>query len=80
MTAAQIGAAPESALAGKADVAHTQSASTITAGTLGGKVQANQAAMAATSAQLRDIVFTTSDPGVGTSSTYPDGTVICVYE
>lgn len=80
VTAAQIGAASESALAGKADVAHTQSASTITAGTLGGKVQANQAAMAATSAQLRDIVFTTSDPGVGTSSSYPDGTVICVYE
>lgn len=80
VTAAQIGAASESALAGKADVAHTQSASTITAGTLGGKVQANQAAMATTSAQLRDIVFTTSDPGVGTSSSYPDGTVICVYE
>lgn len=80
VTAAQIGAASESALASKADAVHTQSASTITAGTLGGKVQANQAAMATTSAQLRDIVFTTSDPGVGTSSSYPDGTVICVYE
>lgn len=80
VTAAQIGAATESALAGKADVAHTQSASTITAGTLGGKVQANQAAMATTSAQIRDIVLTTTDPGAGSASSYPNGTVICVYE
>lgn len=84
VTAAQIGAATTSAmqtaLDGKANTTHNQGANTITAGTLGGKVQANQAAMAATSAQLRDIVFTTSDPGVGTSSSYPDGTVICVYE
>ena len=84
VTAAQIGAATTSAmqtaLDGKANTTHNQGANTITAGTLAGKVQANQAAMAATSAQLRDIVFTTSDPGVGTSSSYPDGTVICVYE
>lgn len=84
VTAAQIGAASESAvqtaLNGKANTSHTQAASTITAGTLAGKVQANQTAMAATSAQLRDIVFTTSDPGAGTSSSYPNGTVICVYE
>ena len=70
----------QTTLHGKANTSHTQAASTITAGTLGGKVQANQTAMAATSAQLRDIVLTTTDPGAGTTSTYPDGTVICVYE
>lgn len=70
----------QTTLNGKANTSHTQAASTITAGTLGGKVQANQTAMAATSAQLRDIVLTTTDPGAGTTSTYPDGTVICVYE
>lgn len=84
VTAAQIGAASESAvqtaLNGKANTSHTQAASTITAGTLAGKVQANQTAMAATSAQVRDIVLTTTDPGAGTTSTYPDGTVILVYE
>lgn len=84
VTAAQIGAASESAvqtaLNGKANTSHTQAASTITAGTLAGKVQANQTAMAATSAQVRDIVLTTTDPGTGTTSTYPDGTVILVYE
>nr|DAE05749.1 MAG TPA: Receptor Binding Protein [Myoviridae sp. ctsNT17] len=84
VTAAQIGAATisamQTALNGKANTSHTQAASTITAGTLAGKVQANQTAMAATSAQLRDIVFTMDDPGVGTTSDYPNGTVICVYE
>lgn len=59
---------------------HTQAASTITAGTLAGKVQANQTAMAGTGAQVRDIVLTTVDPGAGSTSTYPDGTVILVYE
>lgn len=59
---------------------HTQAASTITAGTLGGKVQANQTAMAGTGAQVRDIVLTTVDPGAGSTSTYPNGTVILVYE
>lgn len=84
VTAAQIGAATTSAmqtaLNGKADTSHTQAASTITAGTLAGKVQANQTAMAATSAQIRDIVLTTTDPGAGSASSYPNGTVICVYE
>lgn len=84
VTAAQIGAASvsavQTALNGKANASHTQAASTITAGTLAGKVQANQTAMAATSAQVRDIVLTTTDPGAGTTSTYPDGTVILVYE
>lgn len=84
VTAAQIGAATTSAmqtaLNGKANTSHTQAASTITAGTLAGKVQANQTAMAATSAQIRDIVLTTTDPGEGSASSYPNGTVICVYE
>lgn len=70
----------QTTLNGKANTSHTQAASTITAGTLAGKVQANQTAMAGTGAQLRDIVLTTTDPGAGTTSTYPDGTVICVYE
>lgn len=90
-TAAQartnLGAAAESdietlqtALDGKANTTHNQGANTITAGTLAGKVQANQTAMAETGAQVRDIVLTTTDPGAGSTSTYPDGTVICVYE
>ena len=70
----------QTTLNGKANTSHTQAASTITAGTLGGKVQANQTAMAGTGAQVRDIVLTTTDPGAGTTSTYPNGTVICVYE
>ena len=93
VTAAQIGAAPAShshaisdvnnlqtTLNGKANTTHNQAASTITAGTLAGKVQANQTAMAETGAQVRDIVLTTTDPGAGSTSTYPNGTVICVYE
>lgn len=84
VTAAQIGAATTSAmqtaLNGKANTSHTQAASTITAGTLAGKVQANQTAMAGTGAQVRDIVLTTTDPSAGSTSTYPNGTVICVYE
>ena len=90
-TAAQartnLGAAGESdietlqtALDGKANTTHNQGANTITAGTLAGKVKANQTAMTETDAQLRDIVLTTTDPGAGSTSTYPDGTVICVYE
>lgn len=90
-TAAQartnLGAAAESdietlqtALNGKANTTHNQGANTITAGTLAGKVKANQTAIAETDAQLRDIVLTTTDPGAGSTSTYPDGTVICVYE
>ena len=84
VTATQIGAvttsAMQTALNGKANTTHNQSASTITAGTLAGKVQANQTAMTGTGAQVRDIVLTTTDPGAGSASTYPDGTVILVYE
>ena len=93
VTPENIGAAPAShshaisdvnnlqtTLNGKANTTHNQGANTITAGTLAGKVQANQTAMAETGAQVRDIVLTTTDPGAGSTSTYPNGTVICVYE
>ena len=93
ITPENIGAAPAShshaisdvnnlqtTLNGKANTTHNQGANTITAGTLAGKVQANQTAMAETDAQVRDIVLTTTDPGAGSTSTYPNGTVICVYE
>lgn len=53
----------------------------VTAGTLAGKVKAHTAAMAAAAeAQLRDVVLVTADPGAGAVSSYPDGTVILVYE
>lgn len=56
-------------------------ASKISAGTLAGKVQANASAAAEVSVpQLRDIVMTTTDPGAGATVSYPDGTVIHVYE
>jgi hypothetical protein len=62
-------------------VPSTFAASKVTAGTLGGKVQANATAMATiTNPQVRDIVGTTTDPGAGTASSYPDGTVVHVYE
>lgn len=64
-------------LAGKAGTSHNQAASTITAGTLGGKVQANASAMATlTNAQVRDIVILSSDPGEGASVSYPNGTIV----
>lgn len=56
--------------------AHNQAASTITAGTLAGKVQANASAMATlTNAQLRDSVILDSDPGEG-ASVYNPGTIV----
>lgn len=93
ITPENIGAAPaahshaisdvnnlQTTLNGKADTTHNQSADTITAGMLGGKVTANHDAMASSDAQVRDIVFVMTDPGAGVISDYPDGTVICVYE
>lgn len=56
---------------------HNQGASTITAGTLGGKVQANASAMATlTNAQLRDAVILDSDPGEGATVSYNPGTIV----
>lgn len=52
-------------------------ASGITAGTLGGQINANVTAMAnASTAQIRDIVIMETDPGESASVAFPDGTVI----
>ena len=58
---------------------HNQAASTITAGTFGGAVVA-PASTAYTTNQLRNGVFTTTDPGAGASSSYANGSIIYVYE
>lgn len=59
---------------------HTQAASTITAGTLGGKVQANAAAEATLAdAQVRNIKASTTDLTAGTSA-LASGEVYLVYE
>ena len=59
--------------------AHNQSASTITAGTFVDNVIA-PASTAYTTAHIRNIKFTTDDPGEGTSASEPNGTLLCVYE
>ena len=65
---------------GKADASHNQAASTITAGTLGGRVQGNATAMATLSnAQVRSISAGTSDLTAGTSA-LATGTMYFVYE
>ena len=62
------GSAIFDALAGKADASHTQSANTITAGTLGGQVQANATAAASLdTAQVRSIRAGTADLTPGES-------------
>lgn len=59
---------------------HNQSASTISAGTLGGKVNANATAAATLSAaQIRDIYAGTADAQAGVS-TLATGTIYIVYE
>ena len=58
---------------------HKQNASTITSGTLGGDVVA-PASTAYTTNQLRNMVFTTTDPGKDASTSYSNGSIICVYE
>ena len=67
------------ALAGKANSSHNQAASTITAGTFGGQVVA-PASTAYTTNHVRNQVFTTTDPGAGASTSYANGSIICVYE
>lgn len=58
-------------------IGHTHAASEITAGTLGGKVQANASAMATlTNAQVRDSVILDSDPGEGATVSYNPGTIV----
>lgn len=58
---------------------HKQNASTITSGTLGGDVAA-PASTAYSSNQLRNIVMTDADPGAGVTTSYSNGSIICVYE
>lgn len=58
---------------------HKQSASTITSGTLDGNVVA-PASTAYTTNQLRNMVFTTTDPGKDVATSYSNGSIICVYE
>lgn len=71
ITPANIGAAPSS---------HNQAASTITAGTFAGKVQANATAAATvTNAQVRDIYAGTSDMTAGTTA-LTSGTIYVMYE
>ena len=74
------GGAIYTALAGKADASHTQSANTITAGTLGGQVQANATAAASLdTAQVRSIRAGTADLTPGESA-LATGEVYLVYE
>ena len=69
-----------SLFAGKANTSHTQGASTITAGTLGGEVQANATAAATLgNAQVRNIYAGTEDLAAGTSA-LATGTLYFVYE
>lgn len=57
---------------------HPQNASDITGGTLGGQVSA-PAGTDYTTNRLRNTVFTTEDPTDGASTSYVNGTIICVY-
>ena len=69
----------ETTLAGKADAVHNHPASQITAGTLGGQVNANATAVANIgTAQVRDIYAGTSDIGVGAA--LATGVIYLVYE
>ena len=85
LSAADVGARPSTWTPSASDVgaapsSHNQAASTITAGTLGGKVQANASAAATLgNAQVRDIYAGTSDMTAGSSS-LTTGTIYFVYE
>lgn len=59
---------------------HTQAASTISAGTLAGQVNANASASSTlTTAQVRDVIISTTDLTAGSSS-LTTGTIYFVYE
>lgn len=64
---------------GKAPTTHTQAASTITTGTLAGKVLANSSATTGNDAQLRNIQVSTTDLTAGTSP-LTTGQIYVVYE
>ena len=62
-----------------ASASHTQPASTITDGTLGGQI-VTPAGTDYDTNRVRNMVLVSSDPQVGTETTYVNGTIICVYE
>ena len=67
-------------LAKKADTTHNQAASTITAGTFAGQVNANATAVANVgTAQVRNITVSTTDLTAGTS-TLATGDIVFIYE
>lgn len=63
----------------EAMVTHTHAASKISAGTFAGKVVA-QSGTDYTTNRIRNTVFTTTDPGAGSSTSYTNGSIIAVYE
>ena len=70
----------KTALDGKANTTHTQAASSISAGTFAGKVQADSTAQATLgNAQCRDITIGTSAMTIGSSS-LQTGTIYIQYE
>lgn len=75
-----VTSAVQTQLNGKAASSHNQAASTITAGTLAGKVNANATAKATlTDSQVRDIKASTTDLTAGTSA-LTTGDIYLVYE
>lgn len=59
---------------------HNQAASTITAGTFGATGVVAATGTDYTTNRIRNQVFTTTDPGAGASTSYANGSIICVYE
>lgn len=79
-TAQSAAEAAQTTANGKANASHTQAASTITAGTLAGKVVANATATATVAtSQVRNIYAGTEDMTAGTTS-LTTGTLYFVYE
>ena len=79
VTKAKLGSDVTAEALGGAAASHNQDASTITAGTLAGKVLANASAQATlTNTQVRNIYAGTSDMTAGTS-TLATGTIYLVY-
>lgn len=60
--------------------AHNQAASTITAGTFSATGVVAATGTDYTTNRIRNQVFTTTDPGAGASTSYANGSIICVYE
>lgn len=71
---------PSASDVGAAASSHNQAASTITAGTFGATGVKAANGTDYTTARVRNIVFTTTDPGASASSSYGNGALTCVYE